>query len=322
MGRKTVLVAVSCLLVLILAICFFIPESYEVAYTGMGTVISVKLTGKHTKKVAGELSSLFDALETSLDANSENSAISSFNKLGSSDDGYLTELYGKCIIIKNASNGAFDYTLGKLTKLWNIGFGNETVPSEQSITDALSCRGDITLSEGVLTKTDGTQLDFGGAAKGYACDKAKEILEKHSINSAVISVGGSLLFLGNKTFTVAVKNPFDTDSYAGTFTVNSCFVSTSGSYERYFEQNGKKYHHLLDPTTGYPKETDLVSVTVVSPDGTVSDALSTACFILGEEESRGLLNEFASFAIFIYNNKTVSVIGDIEFSCLGDYILK
>lgn len=320
MNRKIFLVVAVILLISVTACIFTVPEKYETAYTGMGTVISVKLTGKHTQETADELSRLFDSLESSLDANSTDSAVARFNSLGYSDDVYLCELYEKSVPVKNASDGAFDFTLGTLTKLWNIGFGNETVPSMESIENALLKTGDVVFSQGTLSKTGDICLDFGGSAKGYACDKAGEILKNHSITSAVISVGGSLLFWGDKTFTVAVKDPFDTSSYAGTFTVNSCFVSTSGSYERYFEYNGKKYHHLLDPITGFPKETDLVSVTVISPEGTVSDALSTACFILGEEESLPLLEKFASSAIFIYGDKTFSVVGDVNFTPMGEYI--
>lgn len=319
MNRKILLVVAVILSVSVIACFFLVPENYETAYTGMGTVISVKLTGKNTQKVSDELSRLFDSLEASLDANGTDSAVARFNSSGYSDDGYLCELYEKSVPVKNASNGAFDFTLGNLTKLWNIGFGNETVPSKESIENALSSKGNVVFTQGALSKTGDTCLDFGGSAKGYACDKAEEILKNHRITSAVIGVGGSLLFWGDKSFTVAVKDPFDTSSYAGTFVTDSCFVSTSGSYERYFECDGKRYHHLLDPVTGYPKDTDLVSVTVISPEGTLSDALSTACFILGEEESQPLLKKFTSSAIFIYADKTVSVAGNVNFTPMGEY---
>ena len=128
------------------------------------------------------------------------------------------------------------------------------------------------------------------------------------MSSGVVSVGGSLLLLGSRERTIAIRDPFGevNDSFA-TLRLRDCFVSTSGSYEKYFDRDGVRYHHILDPTTGYPADAGLCSVTVVCGEGLLSDALSTACFVLGIDASLPVLERYGAEAVFVGQDGQVTV---------------
>lgn len=146
--------------------------------------------------------------------------------------------------------------------------------------------------------------------KGAACDAAVAAYEESGVNRAVVSVGGSVGVYGEKPggqpWTIALRDP-DTEGSLGTLSLASGFLSTSGSYEKQFTEDGVTYHHLLDPGTGYPAESGLLSVTVWSGSGTLSDALSTACFVLGLEDSLPVLEQFDSEAVFITEDHQIYV---------------
>jgi len=284
-------------------------------FTGMGTVIDVKLYGSDNGNTEA-LSVIFTKIEGTSSARLEDSELTKLNLSGFTENAMLIEQAKICGSVYEKSNGAFDATVGKISSLWNIGFPEERVPSEEEILNALAFVGfdKTTVTDNSFKIGEGQRVDFGAITKGYACDKAKEYLDTTDIERAVISVGGSLLFYGTKKggWTVAVKNPFDESTYACTFKLKEGFVSTSGSYERFFVNNGVAYHHIINPSTGYPAESTVKSVTVVAESGALSDALSTACFVLGYENSKALLEAFNASAIFILEDKTVKICGDIS----------
>ena len=176
-------------------------------------------------------------------------------------------------------------TCGSLTSLWGISDGNYHVPDENEIAAALASVTD----DGTIL--DGTWLDFGAAAKGYACDEARRILDTAGTEYAVISFSSSTLLYGQKPdgkFRAGITHP-DGDGYLGIIQSEAAFISTSGGYERYFEADGQRFTHILDLETGRPAETDLVSVTVIVPaslenGGILSDWLSTLIYIEGTAE--------------------------------------
>ena len=146
----------------------------------------------------------------------------------------------------------------------------------------------------------------------------KAYFDSSDMKGAIVSVGGSILAWGNYNkagdkWQIAVAHPRNEGEYLGVLSIDEGFVSTSGDYERYFEKDGKRYHHILDATTGYPAETDIISVTVVCDSGIISDALSTACFILGYEKSQELLKECNASAIFVDKDMNISTVGEIDF---------
>ena len=218
------------------------------------------------------------------------------------------------------SGGAFDLTVGRLSSLWDFDDDIKKVPSEAEIKKELSTVDyeKIAINGANVAIGKGQTLDLGAVGKGAACDAAKAYLQKSGVKGAVVSVGGSILAFGKRNkigdkWRIAVRHPREENAYIGVINLSEGFVSTSGDYEKYFEKDGKRYHHILDANTGYPSDSGLSSVTVVCDSGTLSDALSTACFILGEEKSKELLDEYSAAAIFIDKDLNVSTYGDVDF---------
>lgn len=222
------------------------------------------------------------------------------------------------------TNGSAALSSGALTEIWGMDTDEFRVPTDSQIAVAKAlCKDDnIRFREdGYISFPDGQILNLGSVGKGMACDTAKESLlaakENGILHGAVISVGGSIMTLGKpngkEQFTIGIRDPFqDANSYFAQISVEETFLSTSGTYEKQFTAGGKTYHHLLDLNTGYPKETNLVSVTVSAPSGLLSDALSTLCFLIGEEAARPVLMQYGAEAIFVYADKTYTVTDGLQ----------
>ncbi len=267
----------------------------------MGTLVEVRIKGEKE-----DADSLFDTLKEAedevLSRRRETSEIAALNRQGQATLSLpLTQWLEQAKLIEDRSDGAFSLRLGALSDLWNFDV-SPRLPSQGELDQALSVfrQGDWTLSGNTATLTPGSVMDLGSIGKGIACDLAKKHLISRGISSGVVSVGGSLLLLGEEERTVGIRHPFlgEKDVFA-TLRLKDCFVSTSGNYEKFFQQDGVRYHHILNPATGLPADSGLSSVTVVCRNGLISDALSTACFVLGEEKSRALLAQYEAEAVFI-----------------------
>ena len=193
--------------------------------------------------------------------------------------------------IGNESGGALDISLYPVSKLWGFTQPEQHVPEPDALQDALQAV-DFTkiLQNGTtVTVPDGTELDLGALAKGYTGDRIIELFRESGAESAIIALGGNVQTLGTKPdgslWTVGIANPFAPNETLCSIRAGECAVITSGNYERYFEENGNRYHHILDPSTGFPAENGLVSVTVVGECGLISDALSTALFVEGKDNA-------------------------------------
>lgn len=286
----------------------------------MGTVITSKIYGENTASINETVISIIQQLDDVISWREDSSAISSLNKnkvLKSSELAAVVELCNK---VSKSSDGAFDITIGNVSNLWGFGTDDERVPTESEIKSALKSVNyeTLTVSDGVITCNNGQFIDLGAVGKGYACDMIYEYLSQTDTEGAVVSVGGSIVAYGNRNklgdkWRIAIKHPRDEQSFIGTVCIDEGFVSTSGDYERYFIKDGKRYHHLLDARTGYPAENGLTSVTIVSDSGILSDALSTACFVLGVEKGTALAEEYGVSAIFVDENENITVVGDVEF---------
>lgn len=203
-----------------------------------------------------------------------------------------------CIALEYArlSGGAFDPTIEPLVTLWDIMADEPHVPDADAISAALA-RVDwtkVSVNGNVVTLHAGMGLDLGGIAKGYIADKLREYLSKNGVGSALINLGGNVLTLGGKpdgsNFTIGVQKPFGQNSdILGACRLKGMSVVTSGIYERYFVEDDRLYHHILDTKTGYPVENELYSVTIISPTSTDGDALSTICFALGSDDGMALI---------------------------------
>ena len=284
-------------------------------FFAMNTYVTATVTGTDSEDCASELRSVVESLDKDkLSRTRADSSVSQLNKNGGGNaDGKIAEWFSVLLDVCRKSAGAFDFTLGTVSDLWS--FGSEPkIPEAEVLAEALSHTGyeKITLSGGRLDMADKEAvIDFGATGKGIALDEIKASFDGKRIKEAVVSVGGSVLLYGDKKFTVGIRDPQgNAGRYVAKLHVSETCVSTSGSYEQQFEQNGKKYHHILDPKTGYPVNNGLISVTVVSESGILSDALSTACFVLGIGKGSALAAEYGCTAIFITENKKIYVEGD------------
>lgn len=232
--------------------------------------------------------------------------------------GYLA----KAKQLSEDSNGAFDPTLGKIIRLWDIEGENPHVPEQSELDELLAEVGadKIELDGNMVTLKDGCTLELGAVGKGIGCDAAAAYLEdKSEICGMLVNLGGSsVLTYGSKPdgtdWKVALTDPRDTEGdYLGIVSLTgNKFLSTSGDYEKYFMEDGKRYHHILDPKTGYPVWNGLTSVTVICDDGFLTDGLSTACFVLGIDQSKELLEKYDAEAIFVTEDKEVYVTDGIR----------
>lgn len=307
---KKILIALAVVAAVAAAAIFF-ASSNEVKreFFAMDTFVSAKVKGFAAKDAAGGISTLVRELDSKqLSRYTSGSEISRINSeaetvLGDEMRDYITEL----LEVGKMSGGKFDIALGAVSDLWSFN-DSPRVPSTDKLTEALSRSGSdkLSLSGNTLTRADGCIVDLGSAGKGIALDKVKSYLSDKKISSAVVSVGGSVLLYGKGSFNVGVRDPWgEAGRSVMTVKLGAGCVSTSGSYERCFEQGGKRYHHILDPDTGLPVDNGLVSVTVISDSGLLSDALSTACFVLGAEGGAKLAAKYGCEAIFITEDKKV-----------------
>lgn len=316
LNKKSLIAIILCAVIVFGIVSYdFISgkSSCEKTSVAMGTVVTVKLFGFGAKNDLDKIETEINGLENSvLSWRKEGSDVYRINK-GSGTQVSVSpdtvKIIGQCIDISDDCGGVFDITIGNVTKLWDFGGNNQRLPSDDEIKTALGSVGykNVSISGNAVQIKKGQSLDLGAVGKGFVCDKIKELLDKGRTKSAVVSVGGSLLIYGNRTFSIGIVNPDNDKQSMGTLKLKDTCVSTSGNYEKYFEQNGKRYHHILNAKTGYPATSEFKSVTVVCESGLISDALSTVCYIAGYRKSVEILKKFDAEAVFIFNNNAVRV---------------
>lgn len=316
LNKKSLIAIILCAVIVFGIVSYdFISgrSSCEKTSVAMGTVVTVKLFGFGAKNDLDKIETEINGLENSvLSWRKEGSDVYRINK-GSGTQVSVSpdtvKIIGQCIDISDDCGGVFDITIGNVTKLWDFGGNNQRLPSDDEIKTALGSVGykNVSISGNAVQIKKGQSLDLGAVGKGFVCDKIKELLDKGRTKSAVVSVGGSLLIYGNRTFSVGIVNPDNDKQSMGTLKLKDTCVSTSGNYEKYFEQDGKRYHHILNAKTGYPATSEFKSVTVVCESGLISDALSTVCYIAGYRKSVEILKKFGAEAVFIFNNNAVRV---------------
>lgn len=215
--------------------------------------------------------------------------------------------------IANDTSGAFDPALKTLVDLWDINPEHDaSVPSQKEILDALQSSGyeNIKKDENSYTLENGVQIDLGGIVKGYALDRLYENTKQNGSTSALLNLGGSIAVLGVKPsgdpYKIGIRDPqSDTQTYFASIELQDAFTSTSGIYERYFISDHIRYHHILDRNTGYPAKNGLVSVTVVDDSGILTDAYSTALFVMGLKNGLSYANENHIDAVFVTEDNKV-----------------
>ena len=199
------------------------------------------------------------------------------------------DVLAEALRIGTESGGALDISMYPVSKAWGFTQEVQQIPAAETLQNALACvdHTQIRLDGDTVSVPAGMEIDLGAAAKGYTGDRVMEVFRENGAASAIISLGGNVQTLGAKPdgslWTVGIADPFAPNENLGTVQVQDAAVITSGNYERYFEENGRRYHHILDPADGYPAENGLVSVTVVGKQGLTCDCLSTALFVEGTD---------------------------------------
>ncbi len=286
------------------------------SFVAMGTVITEKLYGETDSETDFEIiENTITQLENEISMRIDSSTVGLLNKNSTVTlSNELKETFDLCKEVYEKSNGAFDITMGKVTSLWKIGEEGAAVPSENELDLALSSvdGSKVKTENDTISIENGQKVDLGAVGKGLACDRIRKALDGTDVDSAIISVGGSVLLYGENplsdTWSVAIRDPRgESSEQVGKLSLTGGTVSTSGDYERVLEVGDKKYHHILDPKTGYPADSGLMSVTVVCDNGLLSDALSTAAFIMGKDEGAKLLASFGAEGVFIDNERNVFV---------------
>ena len=219
----------------------------------------------------------------------------------------LASLLSEGLDITRESDGAFDIAIAPLTSLWDFTAEDPEVPDDAAIQKALPlCSSDGVTIDGqdITLPSDDIQFDVGAIAKGYIADRLKDFLIKKGVKSAIINLGGNVLCIGSKPdgtpFKIGIQKPFaDRNETEAVMDITGKSVVSSGIYERCFKQDGKLYHHILNPQTGYPYDNGLISVTIISDQSVDGDALSTTCFALGLEDGLKFAEKKGVQAVFI-----------------------
>ena len=312
-------------LVLALMICLCGCQSepiYEQAFA-LDTVIEITLYEGSAQQAKDALRTV-DEYESLWSAHREGSEIDRINRArGASVEvsEATRELLARAVELSTATDGAFDVTLLPLTTLWNIKAASPRVPAKEEIAHAKGYTGmdKLTLTDHGAALAPGAGLDLGAIAKGAIADKMARTLKEAGARCALLNLGGNIVTIGQPksgAWSIGVAHP--DGGVLGEISVGACAISTSSGSRRYFEVGGVRYHHILNPETGYPANAGLSQVTVVAPDGLTADALSTALFVLGEEGARRALHAFPGVgAVLVRSDGTVAVLGGVQFTPLG-----
>ena len=310
----------------------------------LGTAIMISVYDDISKQTFDEAFAVVAEIDAKMSINKPDSEITAINNvagMGMADVSDETQsLIQTATALSAASGGAFDISVGALMALWKADGEFCILPDKDAIeaTQALVGYQNILFGEDeVGLGISGMKLDLGAIAKGYACDKALEYLKSQGIQSAMLDFGGNIYAHGTKpdgtAWNVGVRAPFpgENDSVC-VVSAQDTSVVTSGGYERYFEQDGIVYHHILDPKTGYPAQSGLLAVSIIDVSSTRADALSTACFVLGLAEGYRLLQtQEGSEGIFITSDYTIVLtpglagrvsLLDERFTIIDDYPIR
>jgi len=297
-NRKKVITGILllCVAVVVILMCRNNFGVHQKQIFAMDTYCSIEVKGGG-EKLLSELEEIIVSYDEKYNAYSTTSEAYLLNKNGESTDSETVSLAKKLMEYNKLTEGAYDFSLKKLSDLW--GFYKKEVTEPESIDFSTFGADKVEVTENKLL-LHGAEADFGGVMKGYVTDKLHEKLKENGIREAVINLGGNVLALGSCK--VGIQNPEDKNSLLCAVSVSDKAVVTSGIYQRTFaDQNGIMRHHILNPKTGYPADSGVVSVTVIGEDATLCDVLSTAFLVLGKEKTEKLYERFDAEVIMLVN---------------------
>ncbi len=261
----------------------------------MNTIMNLTVYGEEASQLLKEARALIQTYEDRFSVNVETSDVAKLNRAGGQPVQVSEETYDliqKSMAISEQTGGIFDISIYPLVRAWGFTEEEYRIPSEeerQQIAGIVDYRKIKLAEDHTVIMPEMMQIDLGGIAKGYVSDKLMELFRDQGAQAAVVSLGGNVQTYGKKPdgtpFTVGITNPDDGESMLGTIEVGQTAVITSGSYQRYFERDGVRYHHIMDKKTGAPAESDLTSVTVLCEHGEMADSIATAMFVMGKERA-------------------------------------
>lgn len=332
MYKRFIVAVLSILTILIPAVSFSscrsnsdIPVEKEGFY--MGTVITERVYGQNAEKASEEVMLRMKQIEERMTINAAGGDV---NKLNSEAGRSTVKLNEDTIYVLNKarqygelSSGTFDVTIGPLVQSWGIFTDHKRVLSKNEVDSLLKLVNyrDLTVDSGNLTAKlarQGQVVDLGGIAKGFAGDEAIKIYKKYGVVSAFVNLGGNVVTLGKKPdgspWSIGVQNPRAANGkYIGILKISDKAVVSSGDYERFFEENGIRYHHIIDPRSGYPSDSGLIGTTIVADSSIDADALSTSTFVLGLDKGMELIESLQGVeAIFITKDKKVYITSGLK----------
>lgn len=282
------------------------PEPVQGTFFAMDTVMDFTIYGE--SGLIDQSESLIASLESLVSVTDANSELYAINQTGSGTlTGKASSLMEQALEICRRTDGALDLSIYPIVRAWGFTTGSYQVPDEAEIQALLPLvdyrKIQYDAATGTVTLPEGMEIDLGSVAKGYAGQLAAQMLREHGVQSALLNLGGNVQTVGAKPdgspWQIGIKDPQGEDAMM-VLSVEDQAVVTSGGYERYFEQDGKTYWHIMDPSTGHPADSGLLSVTIVGKQGIICDGLSTSLFVMGLEKAADLWAQSGDFeAVFV-----------------------
>ncbi|MBI3398353.1 MAG: FAD:protein FMN transferase [Deltaproteobacteria bacterium] len=308
--QKNILAFAATILVfLLIALAVYNKKSSEIKYTRplMGTIVELTLAGKDEARLNAAAEAAFDEikrLEELMSHYRGDSDVAKINKAAGKEAVIISretmDVIEASLKASHITNGAFDVTMGVLGKVWltKDDRGEMTIPSREEVETLLPLIDyhQITIDKKnnkVKLAKKGMKINLGGIAKGYIVGKAADVLKRHGIKKGIVHAGGDMAVFqepNSHPWLIGIQDPRNKDKIVGTIEVVNTAISTSGDYERFFIKDGVRYHHIMDPSTGFPAN-KCRGVTIVAKDPTLADALSTGVFVMGPQDGMKLIEE-------------------------------
>ena len=322
-----------CALILILAVILSScagTEPRSASFQSMDTLMSVKVYGGDSD-LCDRLQARIDSLDAQLDATDENSDVYQLNQNGKADVSSDTaDILTRAMRLSKELDPAFDITVYPAVKAWGFCSGDYRVPDDDELKELAAKIDDTAVKsdKNTFTLPEGVMIDLGAVAKGYAADQCDAILKEGHAAAAVLNLGGTIRLYGKKPdgkrFSVGVADPDNPAGYFGYLSCEGGVVATSGGYERFFDLDGKRYIHILDPATAAPVKNGVRSVTILCDDGSAADALSTALFVMGLDKATAYYQTHPDFDFIILTDNdelyiTEGIMDDFTLSNGYDY---
>lgn len=320
-NRKKIIAAVLAAVIVIAAVIWCVPpKTHSAEGYAMGSAVSVTVYGgKNSDEAAAAAVEKIKELDSVYLSHTEEGSFTYRLNAGrevEADSEYL-KIIKDCLLLSEDCAG-FSILCGALENLWNIE-GGGYVPSDSEIEEGLLTvdGSNIEIDKTRVTLKNGAIVTLGALGKGMACQQAVNLLKESGAKNGLCTVGGSVGVFGSpgrgKDFKIGIRNPFgEANEYFATLSLSDCFISTSGNYEKYFEKDSVRYCHIFDAETGSPVQNGLSSVTVIADNGTLSDFLSTAVYILGEGRGIALAEKYNARVIIVRDDKSVLMSEGLE----------